>query len=294
LGWPLGMMTVGVAAYLRRFLPESRTGSVPPQEQEAGSAPPVRFGLAQAVPYLLVALLFLVLAMNVLSSDLTQQSIRLVLIVATLIVVGLVITRQIVTLLENGSLIEQQARAHAQLEAVYQDNAKSKAELEAGVTYLKEIQTRLANGDVRARARALNGDLWPLAHGLNLMADRMLHSENSQRYAQAVIKALDDLSQALERVRSGGRFILPVACHSIPELSRLVAALGVKGVSESPGPIPRPEPPRSANAQGAPSSLTQQSPPAGRQPKPAKWVFGELGKRNKEKQGNDFLPEEGD
>ncbi len=228
LGWPLGMMTVGVAAYLRRFLPRNTPGSVT-EEQETRGTQQFSFGPAQAVPYLLLVVLFLVLAINVLSSDTTQQFIRPVLVVATLMVVALVIARQIVTIRENARLMHEQVKANYQLEQVYQDIAKRKADLEAGVTYLKEIQTRLANGDVRARANILSGDLWPLASGLNLMADRMMRSEQRQRYAQKIITAIGELNQALER-RDGNRpFFLPASCLDAPaELHHLLRAIGLK------------------------------------------------------------------
>ena len=231
LGWPLGLMAVGVAAYLRRFLPRNTTESDTSvtEEQETRRTQQFSFGPAQAVPYLLLVVLFLVLAINVLSSDTTQQYIRPVLVVATLMVVALVIARQIVTIQENARLMHEQVKANYQLEQVYQDIAKRKADLEAGVTYLKEIQTRLANGDVRARANILSGDLWPLASGLNLMADRMMRSEQRQKYAQKIITAIGELNQALER-RDGNRpFFLPASCLDAPaELHHLLLTIGLK------------------------------------------------------------------
>src|SRR5207249_1085992 len=74
LGWPLGMMTIGIAAYLRRFLPGT-TGRVI-DEQVGRPFERFRFGLVQALPYLLLALLFIVLAFNVLSPERSQQNIR--------------------------------------------------------------------------------------------------------------------------------------------------------------------------------------------------------------------------
>jgi hypothetical protein len=234
LGWPLGMMTMGVAAYLRRFQPRNTLGSVI-QDQETRRTQQFSFGPSLAVPYLLLVLLFLVLAINVLSSDTTQQGIRPVLIVATLIVVGLVIARQIVTILENVRLMHEQVMANYKLEQVYQDIAKRKADLEAGVTYLKGIQTRLANGDMRARANIIKGDLWPLASGLNIMADRMMRSEQRQKYVQQIITVISDLSQALERSENNRPFVLPASClYAPPELHRLLLAIGLKPLPWTP------------------------------------------------------------
>ena len=55
------------------------------------------------------------------------------------------------------------------LEKVYHEVECRKIELELGIGHLKEIQTRLANGDVRARAQIMGGDLgtgyWLESHG---------------------------------------------------------------------------------------------------------------------------------
>ena len=220
LGWPLGMMTVGVAAYLRRFLPGT-AGSVIEEHVER-HAKRFRFGPVQALPYLLLIPLFLVLAFNVLSAERSQQSNRPVLLIVTLLVVGLVVVRQIITMRENEHLMRDQAATLEQLERVYQDIAKRNTLLETGVTHLKEIQTRLANGDVRARAHVMSGDLWPLAIGLNLMADRMMRSEQTAVKAQKLAKAVADLSIALEHHAIGTPFVLPASCYDFPDIRRLV------------------------------------------------------------------------
>jgi len=235
LGWPLGIMTIGIAAYLRRFLPASASAN--DQEQHEAEFIKPSSGLAQAVPYLLLGVLFIVLVFNVLSSDAVQQYIRPVLIVATLAVVSLVIVRQIVTIRENQRLMREQVMTLRKLELVYQEMEKRKTELEAGVGHLKEVQTRLANGDVRARASIMSGDLWPLANGLNLMADRMMRSEQQQRYSQKTIQALSDLSSALEQRESWGRFVLPASCmDASPELHHLLVVMGIKATSGNPPP----------------------------------------------------------
>lgn len=237
LGWPLGMMTVGVAAYLRQFLPANISGSGS-DEREKKRSRQLSFGLPQAVPYLLLALLFLVLVINVLSSDKIQQNIRPVLVVVTLVVVCLVVARQVVTILENEHLIQEQAKVHEKLEQVYQDIALRQATLEAGVANLKAVQTRLANGDVRARAALVGGELWPLANGLNIMADRMMRSEQRQRYAQKIIQALGDLCQVLEHKGGKNPLVLPASClDAPPELQQFLLIMGLMP------PQPRTPPP---------------------------------------------------
>jgi hypothetical protein len=242
LGWPLGLMALGVAAYLRRFLPATPDAVL--EQRLKRRAEQLHLGPAQAVPYLLLVVLFCVLVLNVLSGDSTQQSIRPVLVGATVIVVGLVLARQILTLLDNALLVRKQRAMFQELEGINQSIAERNVVLEAGVTHLKEIQTRLANGDVRARAQLMKGELWPLAVGLNVMADRMMRSERSQREAQKLAKAVDDFIQALERARSGMPLVLPAHYLHVPEMRRLLHALDLKPASETPQSAPHPVPPR--------------------------------------------------
>src|SRR5260370_5677587 len=74
LGWPLGMLSIGLAAYLRRFLPLTSDDMI--EQRVRRRAEGVSFSLAQIATYGMVAILFLVLVLNVFSSDHTQLTIR--------------------------------------------------------------------------------------------------------------------------------------------------------------------------------------------------------------------------
>jgi hypothetical protein len=226
LGWPLGMMLIGVAAYLRCTLPATPR-EVLEQRLNQG-ARRFLFEPAQALPYLLVIGLFCILIFNVLTNDSGQLSIRPVLVLATMLVVCLVLARQILTILDNAQLLRVQQSTLQALESLNQSVMDRNEMLETGVTHLKDIQTRLANGDVRARAAITSGELWPLAVGLNLMADRMMRTERNQLQMQRLSKVIDDLSLSLARVRSGGQFVPPASALDFPEIHRLLTALGVK------------------------------------------------------------------
>lgn len=236
LGWPLGMMTLGLAAYLRSSLPATSHEML--EQRLKQSAKQFPFEPAQALPYLLVVGLFCMLVFNVLSVDANQMSIRPVLLVATMLVVGLVLIRQVLTIFHNAQLLREQkstlqelARLNKNIAERNQSITERNASLEAGITHLKETQTRLANGEVRARASITSGELWPLAVGLNLMADRMMRIERGQLQAQKLSKAIEDLSLALVRARIGGPFILPPSVVDFPEIHSLIEALGLKVVS---------------------------------------------------------------
>jgi hypothetical protein len=229
LGWPLGMMLLGVAAYLRCSLPATPKAVL--EQRLKQSKRTFLFEPAQSLPYLSVVGLFCMLIFNVLTNDPSQMSIRPVFVIATMIVIGLVLARQILTLFDNAQLLLIQQSTLQKLENLNQSVMDRNELLEAGVTHLKDIQTRLANGDVRARASITSGELWPLAVGLNLMADRMMRIERNQVQMQNLAKVIDDLSQAFARMHSGGQFVLPPSSLDFPEIHRLLIALGLKVTS---------------------------------------------------------------
>lgn len=228
LGWPLGFMIIGLAAYIRYFWPTTKVEQQLDQNKQQRT-----FGMAQAMPYFLLLVLFVLLVFNVLSKDSTQESIRLVLVSATMIVLGLVLVRQILTMQENTQLMQEQQSMIQEMETINQQIAERNTQLEVGITHLKEIQTRLANGDVHARAYIAGGELWTLANGLNLMADRMMRSDRNQKDAQTITKAISELTQALMRMKNGYPLVLPVSCLHIPEMHLLFQALGLKEETET-------------------------------------------------------------
>lgn len=233
LGWPLGLLVIGVAAHLRRFL-LSTTGDLI-EERARGREVRTGLGVAQLLPYLLLGFLLLVLIINVLSSDPTQIWDRRILLFATVGVVALVLVRQLITQLENERLanrqkisLERLAVANARVEEQARTMAEYTTNLEEGITHLKEVRAQIANGNLRARARISTGNLVSLAGSLNLMADRLLRFERIELHSQKLAHALNELSHAFEIYRSSGRFTLPPACKEFPEIYRLLITMGMK------------------------------------------------------------------
>lgn len=256
LGWPLGMLLIGLAAYLRRFLPA--TSAAGGEQRAHQRTERITFGPAQLTPYVLLSILFIVLVLNILSSDPAQRSLRPVLLFVTLAVIGLFVVRQILTMQDNERLTLRQAEALARLELAnrrVEDQAsiiaEHNAELETGVMHLKEVQAQLSNGNLRARANLTKGELLPLAASLNHMADRLMRLEQSESYLQHLTASLADLSVALERYRAGGPLIVPSSSTQLMEINRLLLAMGLKKSL-----ITRPLQPASPSAQ----------PPAPRRP----------------------------
>ena len=145
LGWPLGLITIGLAAYLRRFIPLTPADRI--EQRWRRRAERLTFGPEQLLPYLLLVVLFGVLLLNIFSPDAGQRDIRPILLIATIAVVGLVVVRQILTLLDNARLTRRQADALERLEIVnrrVEDQARIIAErnvaLEMGVAELKDVQ----------------------------------------------------------------------------------------------------------------------------------------------------------
>jgi len=171
LGWSLGLLILGLAAYLRRFpLVISVALRQHPQQREARRPP---FSPVQLVPYLFLACLFAATIANGLATNQVGQPIRPVLLFATLAVVVLVVIRQLFTMRELVHLFQKQASLLDEQKQVNEKIVEMSCELESGITHLQEVLARLANGDMQARATLPKGDLWPLAQSLNIMAARL-------------------------------------------------------------------------------------------------------------------------
>src|SRR5579883_2688816 len=283
LGWPLGLMIIGLAAHLRRFIPATSNTLVEERIRQREEQP--GFGPAQLVPYLLLGILLLVLILNVLSNDPTQTWNRPVLLFATVCVVGLVVVRQLITQLENERLsrrqtisLEHLAAANARVEEQARMIAEHNASLEEGIAHLKSVQAQLANGNLRARARISSGNLVSLAGSLNLMADRLMRFEQVDIYAQKLARALNDLSHAFEHYRASGKFTQPPSCNEFPEIQRLLLSMGMKqsfagepAAKTSPpqGGTRAPSQPLSTSPGGVSQPLTQRPASAPLSPRPA-------------------------
>ena len=266
IGWPLGMLLIGVAAYLRRFSPLTLGDMIErrPHKHVHGSS----LGPAQVATYSMLGVLCIVLMLNVLDASRPQEAIRPVLVLSAVLVIVLVVIRQLLTIYENERLSERQASALARLELANQrieeqahTIADRNAELEHGIHHLKSVQASLANGNLRARARLSEGALLPLAGSLNLMADRLMHLEQSERYAQRLTRALQELIMEIERTKTKEQLKLPVSCKSFPELARLVYVMGLKEKSGDSsislsGVVPGSVLPQSFNRYGVPSSYS--------------------------------------
>ncbi len=245
LGWPFGMMTIGIAACLRRFLPVTPKEVI--EQRMRDRAEDVSFGLPQFAPYMLLSFLFFVLTLNVLSTDPGQLAIRPVLLLATLGVVGLVVIRQVLTLRDNARLTRQQAEsledlqvANRRIEEQSRMIAIHNAELEQGIEHLKDVQANLANGNVHARARLTSGALLPLAASLNLMADRLIRLWQTSIYAQRLVNALGELCTALDNHWKGERLIIPDSCNELVEMHHLLRSMHIDTLSTRSHPINHP------------------------------------------------------
>ncbi|MBE3560462.1 MAG: hypothetical protein IMW89_14745, partial [Ktedonobacteraceae bacterium] len=233
LGWPLGMLVIGLAAHCRRYLPSTPQDMI--EHRLRHKEVPLTFGIAQMATYTMLAILLMVMAVNVFSSDATQVAIRPLLVVATVCVVGLVVVRHLITVHDNENLTRRQKHALERLESAnmrIEEQARMiserNAELEQGILHLKDVQAQLANGNLRARARLTAGELLPLAVSLNLMAERLMHFEQAHSHAQRLNAALREVTTSIELYRKGETFRYPASCKAYPELNRLLRVLGFK------------------------------------------------------------------
>ncbi len=234
MGWPLGMMTIGIAAFMRRYLPATPAYVI--EERIERNQLRNLFGPTQFVPYILLGLLLLTLGLNVLSTDADQLAIRPVLLCATMGVVALVVARQIFTMWENARLARDQAealidlsRANQRVAEQAQEISERNAELERGIVHLKDVQAQLANGNLKARANLTSGVLMPLAGSLNLMAERLARLGQMNLYTQRLMRALGDFCLALERSPAGAPLVVPASCSEFTEINRIILSLQSKG-----------------------------------------------------------------
>jgi hypothetical protein len=178
LGWPLGMMTIGLAAYLRRYpliVPETF------KYQFEQKTKIFTFSPVQLIPYLLLACQFAAIIANGLTTDPIQQAIRPVLLFATLGVVSLVVVRQLYTLSENARLLRKQVELLNEQYLINENILRMSKELETGVNHIQEVLTSAANGNYQTRAALPNGHpLWTLTHALNILIIRLARARPSK------------------------------------------------------------------------------------------------------------------
>lgn len=234
LGWPLGLMTIGVASFIRRYMPATPAYVI--EERVERNHMRNLFSPTQLIPYVLLGLLLLTLALNALSTDPGELAIRPVLLCATMGVVALVVARQIFTLWENARLAHDQAealidlsRANQRVAEQAQEISEHNAELERGIIHLKDVQAQLANGNLKARANLASGVLMPLAGSLNLMAERLTRLGQMNNYTQRLMRALSDFCVALEHSPAGAPLLIPSSCNEFTEINRIVLSLQSKG-----------------------------------------------------------------
>ena len=115
--------------------------------------------------------------------------------------------------------------------------AQRNADLEKGITHLKEVHAQLANGNMRARVQINSGDLLPVAGSFNLMADRLSRNEQADTYLRRQTKLLNDLSSALEH-HTNQPLIISSSYKEFPEIKRLLFALGLSEQGKIQPPQP--------------------------------------------------------
>jgi hypothetical protein len=237
IGWPIGMLTIALGAYLRCAIPASSPLLV---EQCIRTTCKRKFsGLVRSFPYILLAVHFIVLSANVLSDSSLQIKLRPVLLAVTLIVITLVMVRQAITSYDNAVLarrqaiaLEELARIKRQIELQAKAMEKKNAEILFGIEHLKGVQARLANGNWWVRSTLTGGDLLPLSTSLNLMADRLQHLVAAEENAQSLWVALSDLVVALVRHHAGGPLVVSASTSEIPQIRYLLSMLALPGANK--------------------------------------------------------------
>jgi hypothetical protein len=205
LGWPLGLMTIGIAAYLRRFLPGSTREKSDTGPLEKQYTKPLSTGLPQAVPYFLLGILFLVLAINVLSTDQMQQAVRPVLIMATFIVIGLLVARQILTIRENEQLVRKTQKL-VELEAMeikrQQEQLAVSEQIQEGIQHiLATLNQVVTHGNFTMRVPLKQENiLWRVGRSINNLLSRLQGFKQNQEELKKTHAVAVEVAQ---RMRDG-------------------------------------------------------------------------------------------
>jgi len=111
-----------------------------------------------------------------------------------------------------------------ELEKAYQLIAEQKKRLEEGIAIIQVVHSRVANGDLQARASITSGELLPLAAGLNLMLDRLARSLAAEH-------RLGDFEQDMSRFNEAvfalgqGQIRKAIPLHQVGRLEPLAISL---------------------------------------------------------------------
>ncbi|HEY4036370.1 MAG TPA: hypothetical protein VGL94_20625 [Ktedonobacteraceae bacterium] len=111
-----------------------------------------------------------------------------------------------------------------ELEKAYQLITEQKKRLEEGIAIIQAVHSRVANGDLQARASITSGELLPLAVGLNLMLDRLARSLAAEH-------RLDNFEQGIHRLNEAvfafgqGQFRKAIPLHEAGRLEPLAISL---------------------------------------------------------------------
>jgi methyl-accepting chemotaxis protein len=165
-----------------------------------------------------------------------------------LLVVGLIIVRQVMTLRENVALARSQAGALRMLAEANAYNFEHARELEIGLQHLSAVQARIAQGDFSARVPVLHGTtLFPVTSMLNLMLERvesrMRASQQSEQVAALALRLAEicrsaeagDWSALQVLAQPSGTALDPIA-RVVASLQRRVAEQGTSWPSSSQHP----------------------------------------------------------
>jgi hypothetical protein len=119
----------------------------------------------------------------------------------------------------------QEADRTSELERAYRLLAEQKAELEAAIATLQQVHSRVANGDLSARAVTTSGQLLlPLAISLNLMLERLGHMIAAQSTLGEQESRIARLGQYTAMLAQG-RFDQPIPQQNMGNLTTLALHL---------------------------------------------------------------------
>jgi hypothetical protein len=231
IGWPMSWLFIGFAALA---YPASLSLAATERLPEALSARRSRLtsygsALRATTPMALTLVTFAILGYAVVTQNIASFT---EIIIVSILLFVLPITRQLLTLIDNIALNERLRVALGQSQQAFQQSqqellrtttrAQQYEELRAGIEDIQAVHAQLAKGELRARAK-VEGPLTPVAQSLNLLIDRLQRWAQFEQTNKVMESEANALREALEKLSEGRTAAFPSSRSTLLTGAALVA-----------------------------------------------------------------------
>jgi hypothetical protein len=233
IGWPMSWLFIGYAALI---YPASLALATSEQFPQALSARRSRFttygsAMRATTPMALTLITCAMLGFAVVSQNVAPLS---QIIVVSVILFILPITRQLLTLVDNIALNDRLRVALGQSQQAFQmsqqellrttTRAAQYDELRGGIEDIQTVHAQLAKGDLHVRAR-VEGPLTPVAQSLNLLIERLQRWAQFEQTNKVLEGEAATIHEALDKLNEGRLANFPTSRSTLATGAALVSLL---------------------------------------------------------------------